>query len=242
MRGYRVPRKAGWDSHGLPVELEVEKQLGIAGKEQIEEYGIAEFNAALPRERLHLPQGLGPADRAHRLLDRPRRRLLHADQRLHRVGLVVCCSRIWDKDLLYQGYKVVPYCPRCGTAHLQPRGRAGLQGRRRPVGLRPLPAAPAAAEQLTGAAGRRRSRWPSGPPRPGRCSSNVAVAVQPRRRPTPWSRAAASASILARDLVEKVLGAKARRRARRSPASELLGLDYEAAVPATSSPTGGPTS
>ena len=53
MRGYRVPRKAGWDCHGLPVELEVEKELGISSKQEIEEYGIAEFNAALPRVGLH---------------------------------------------------------------------------------------------------------------------------------------------------------------------------------------------
>ena len=88
MRGYYVPRKAGWDCHGLPVELEVEKELGISSKAEIEAYGIAEFNAALPRVGLPLRRGLEPPDGADRLLGRPRRRLRHARQRVHRVRLV----------------------------------------------------------------------------------------------------------------------------------------------------------
>ena len=92
MRGNHVPRKAGWDCHGLPVELEVEKELGISSKAEIEAYGIAEFNAALPRVGVPLRRGLEPAHRADRLLDRPRRPLRHADQRLHRVGLVVAAA------------------------------------------------------------------------------------------------------------------------------------------------------
>ena len=95
MRGYRVPRKAGWDCHGLPVELEVEKELGITSKQEIEEYGIAEFNQRCRESVFALRRGVEPADRADRLLDRPRRPLLHARQRLHRVGLVVA-AQLWD--------------------------------------------------------------------------------------------------------------------------------------------------
>ena len=88
MRGRRVPRKGGWDCHGLPVELEVEKELGLHSKHEIEAYGIAEFNQRC-RDSVHaLRRGLVGAHRALRRLDRHRGRVLDADQRLHRVGLV----------------------------------------------------------------------------------------------------------------------------------------------------------
>ena len=115
MRGHYVPRKAGWDCHGLPVELEIEKELGISSKAEIEEYGIAEFNAALPRVGAPLRRRLEPVHRAHRLLDRPRRPLRHPDRRLHRVGLVVAAPDLGRRAPLRR-HKVVPYCPRCGTA------------------------------------------------------------------------------------------------------------------------------
>ena len=60
MRGYHVERKGGWDCHGLPVEIAVEQELGISSKAEIEAYGIAEFNAEVPRVGLHVPRGLGP--------------------------------------------------------------------------------------------------------------------------------------------------------------------------------------
>ncbi len=110
MCGYRVPRKAGWDCHGLPVELEVEKQLGISSKAEIEAFGIAEFNAALPRVGLHLRRGVEPADRADRLLDRPRRPLRDARERLHRVGLVGAAQDLGRRPPLHrpQGRALLP--------------------------------------------------------------------------------------------------------------------------------------
>ncbi|MEI2624275.1 MAG: class I tRNA ligase family protein [Giesbergeria sp.] len=68
MRGYHVSRRGGWDTHGLPVEIEVEKQLGFTNKQQIEEYGIDKFNAALQKVGLHLHSRLGEADGPHRFL------------------------------------------------------------------------------------------------------------------------------------------------------------------------------
>ena len=88
MRGHLVHRKAGWDCHGLPVELEIERELGIKSKDDIERFGIAEFNAQVPLVGAHLHRRVEQADRADRLLDRHRPGLLHARQRLHRVGLV----------------------------------------------------------------------------------------------------------------------------------------------------------
>ncbi len=115
MCGYDVPRKGGWDCHGLPVELEVEKELGITSKEQIEEYGIAEFNA---RCRESVFRYVGDWDRlveriGHWIdLDEPY--VTMDDDYIESVWWSL--RKLWDDDRLYQGHKVVPYCPRCGTA------------------------------------------------------------------------------------------------------------------------------
>src|ERR1700736_2516751 len=115
MRGYRVDRKGGWDCHGLPVEIAVEKELGITEKDEIEAYGIAEFNArcresvfAFLEEWNRLTERIGfwlDLDNAYRTLD---------NDYIESVWWAL--SKLFEKDLLYEGYKVVPYCPRCGTA------------------------------------------------------------------------------------------------------------------------------
>jgi isoleucyl-tRNA synthetase len=115
MRGFQVERKGGWDCHGLPVEIAVEKQLGFSGKHDIEAYGIAEFNAKC-RESV-----FAYIDEWNRLTERIAfwvdlehpYRTLDPDY----VESVWWALRaLWDKGLLYEGHKVVPYCPRCGTA------------------------------------------------------------------------------------------------------------------------------
>ncbi len=115
MCGYRVPRKAGWDCHGLPVELEVEKQLGISSKQEIEELGIAEFNQ---RCRESVFEYVGEWNRlTERIgfwidLDDPYVTL--EDDYIESVWWSL--RKLWDDNRLYEGHKVVPYCPRCGTA------------------------------------------------------------------------------------------------------------------------------
>jgi len=115
MRGYLVERKGGWDTHGLPVEIAVEQELGISSKEQIEAYGIAEFNQKC-RESVFtyledwnaLTERIGfwiDLENAYRTLDPD-----------YVESVWWALREIADKDLLYEGYKVVPYCPRCGTA------------------------------------------------------------------------------------------------------------------------------
>ncbi len=115
MRGYRVERKGGWDCHGLPVEIAVEQQLGLESKEEIEAFGIAEFNRRC-RESVfefledwnRLTERIGfwiDLDDAYRTLD---------DAYIESVWWAL--SQIHEKGLLYEGHKVVPYCPRCGTA------------------------------------------------------------------------------------------------------------------------------
>ncbi|HEX5909208.1 MAG TPA: isoleucine--tRNA ligase, partial [Thermoleophilaceae bacterium] len=115
MRGRLVHRKGGWDTHGLPVELEIEKQLGFKTKDDIEAYGVAEFNAKCRESVLkyidewhQLTERIGfwiDTDDAYYTMD---------DDYIESVWWSL--KQVWDKGLLYEGYKVVPYCPRCGTA------------------------------------------------------------------------------------------------------------------------------
>ncbi|MBR9945851.1 isoleucine--tRNA ligase [Clostridiaceae bacterium Marseille-Q4145] len=114
MKGYYVPRKAGWDTHGLPVELEVEKLLGLDGKEQIEQYGLAPFITKC-KESVWKYKGMWEdfsgtvgfwAD-----MDNPY--VTYDDNFIESEWWAL--KTIWDKGLLYKGFKIVPYCPRCGT-------------------------------------------------------------------------------------------------------------------------------
>ena len=114
MKGYMVPRKAGWDTHGLPVELEVEKSLGLDGKDQIEEYGLEPFIKKC-KESVWKYKGMWEdfsatvgfwADMEHPYVT------------YHNTFIESewwALKQIWDKGLLYKGFKIVPYCPRCGT-------------------------------------------------------------------------------------------------------------------------------
>ena len=114
MKGYMVPRKAGWDTHGLPVELEVEKLLGLDGKEQIEEYGLEPFIGKC-KESVWKYKGMWEdfsgtvgfwAD-----MDDPY--VTYHNDFIESEWWAL--KQIWDRNLLYKGYKIVPYCPRCGT-------------------------------------------------------------------------------------------------------------------------------
>ncbi len=115
MRGYHVPRKAGWDCHGLPVELEVERQLGISSKHEIEAMGIAEFNRKC-RESVfsYVEEWNRLTERIAFWIDLDDAYVTLADAYIESVWWAL--RQIWDNDLLYEGHKVVPYCPRCGTA------------------------------------------------------------------------------------------------------------------------------
>lgn len=115
MKGYSIIRKAGWDTHGLPVELEVEKALGISGKPDIERYGIEPFIQKCKESVWRYEQDW--RDMSHRVgywidLDEPY--VTYHDTYIESVWWSL--RQIWDKGLMYKGHKVVPYCPRCGTA------------------------------------------------------------------------------------------------------------------------------
>lgn len=114
MKGNYVLRKAGWDTHGLPVEIEVEKELGLSGKHEVEEYGIAEFNA-LCRESVfrYVERWREMTDRIGFWIDLDDPYVTMENEYIETVWWIL--KTFWDRELLYQDYKVVPYCPRCGT-------------------------------------------------------------------------------------------------------------------------------
>ena len=114
MKGYKVPRKAGWDTHGLPVEIEVEKELGINGKEQIEKYGLAPFIEKC-KESVWKYKGMWEefSDVIGFWADMNDPYVTYHDSYIESEWWAL--KQIWDKGLLYKGFKVVPYCPRCGT-------------------------------------------------------------------------------------------------------------------------------
>ncbi len=114
MKGYMVPRKAGWDTHGLPVELEVEKQLGLDGKEQIEKYGLEPFIGKC-KESVWKYKGMWEefSDTVGFWVDMDDPYVTYHDDYIESEWWAL--RQIWDKGLLYKGFKIVPYCPRCGT-------------------------------------------------------------------------------------------------------------------------------
>lgn len=114
MRGYHVSRRGGWDTHGLPVEIEVEKKLGFKNKRDIEEYGIGKFNE-LCRESAftYIKDWEKLTDRIGYWVDLDTAYITYKNEYIESIWSIL--KNFWDRDLLYQGYKVVPYCPRCGT-------------------------------------------------------------------------------------------------------------------------------
>src|SRR5437763_17113447 len=115
MRGFYVERKGGWDCHGLPVELAVEAQLGIKSKDDIERFGIAEFNARCRESVLsYVDEWNRLTERIGFWIDTDDAYFTLTNEYIESVWWAL--SEVWKKGLLYQGHKVVPYCPRCGTA------------------------------------------------------------------------------------------------------------------------------
>src|SRR4030043_2262290 len=115
MKGYHVPRKAGWDTHGLPVELEGESSLDLGSKAQIEDYGVARFNERCRQSAVkYIKEWETMTERLGCWLD-----MEHPYITLDNSYIESCwwiMKQLWDKGLIYRGYKVTPHCPRCGTS------------------------------------------------------------------------------------------------------------------------------
>ena len=115
MKGYQVIRKAGWDTHGLPVELEIEKKLGISGKEQIEEYGVEKFVKECKESVFkYVHEWEEMTNKVGYWVDMEHPYVTYYNEYIESVWWAL--KEMWNKGLLYEGHKVMPYCPRCGTA------------------------------------------------------------------------------------------------------------------------------
>ena len=161
MTGHQVPRKAGWDCHGLPVELEVERELGITSKEEIEEFGIAEFNARCRESVFRYVEDWNRlTERIGFWIDLDDPYVTMTNDYIESVWWAL--RRMWDDGRLYEDYKVVPYCPRDGTALSSHEVALGYQDVEDPSVYVKLPVRE-----------RRSRRWrtatscSSGPPPPG---------------------------------------------------------------------------
>ncbi|MBI2862585.1 MAG: isoleucine--tRNA ligase, partial [Chloroflexi bacterium] len=222
MRGYYVARKAGWDTHGLPVELEIEKELGLNSKAEIERYGIAAFNQRCKesvfryvRDWEQLTKRIGFwIDMEHAYVTFTKEYV---------ESLWWCLRQIWDKGLLYQDYKVVPHCPRCGTSLSSHELALGYGEVEDPsVYVRfllslgqdlGLPAHPGPLSFLV---------WTT---TPWTLPANVALAIHPSLEYVVAEKAE-ERFILARDLVESALGSDATIVAS-LPTERLIGAHYQ---------------
>ncbi len=115
MQGYRVPRKGGWDTHGLPVEVEVEKQLGLHSKTEIERYGVEEFNRKCKESVFRYVEAWEKlTERIGFWVDLGEAYVTYRDSYIETGWWIM--KSLWDKGLVYQGYRSTPHCPRCGTS------------------------------------------------------------------------------------------------------------------------------
>jgi isoleucyl-tRNA synthetase len=215
MCGYRVPRKAGWDCHGLPVELEVEKQLGISSKQEIEEFGIAEFNRRC-RESVfeYVGEWNKLTERIGFWIDLDDPYVTLEDDYIESVWWSL--RKLWDDGRLYEGHKVVPYCPRCGTALSSHEVALGYEDVKDPSIYVRFPLVDGNASLLV---------WTT---TPWTLPGNEAVALAPDVTYA-WVRLEDETVILAKPLVEKVLGEEVEILSE-NLGRDMIGLEYTGPV------------
>ncbi len=229
MNGKRVTRIAGWDTHGLPVELEVEKRLGFAGKQDIEKYGVAEFaKACLDSVFTYRDEWVQLSERIGYWLDYDRAYVTCTRDYVESVWWLL--KRLHQRDMLYRGHRVLPYCPRCGTvlsSHELAQGYADVRDRSIYVTF-----------PLRDGSGRELVVWTT---TPWTLPSNVAVAVNPgieyaefesplhpgRRFVMALSREAKAIELLGEGTIA----------VRNFSGSELVGAEYHRPLPVVDLPT-----
>ena len=212
MKGYDVLRKAGWDTHGLPVELEVEKMLGLDGKKQIEAYGVEPFIAKCKESVWkYKTEWEQMSDRVGYWADMEHPYVTYEDNYIESEWWAL--KTIYEKGLLYKGHKVVPYCPRCGTALASHEVAQGYKDVKEISATVRFKCTDEDASYLA---------WTT---TPWTLPSNVCLCVN---ADIVYCRAEkdGEAFILAKDLVEKVLGEDAKI-VREFAGSELVGRTYE---------------
>jgi len=223
MQGYRVPRKAGWDCHGLPVELEVEKQLGISSKQEIEEYGIEDFNQKC-RESVftYVEEWNRLTERIGFWIDLDDPYVTLDNDYIESVWWSL--KELWKSNRLYEGHRVSPYCPRCGTTLSSHEVAQGYKDVTDPSVWVRFRLKDSDASMLV---------WTT---TPWTLPGNYAVAVNPD---VTYAKVHVDGEtlILAEPLVEKVLG-EGTAIFEKLPAADLLGLEYEAPFPGMSETSG----
>ena len=225
MRGHHVARKAGWDTHGLPVEIEVEKQLGISGKQQIEEIGVEKFNQ-LCRESVWKYRGDWEklSERIGFWLDYSDPYVTYHNNYVESVWWAL--KTLYDKDLFYRGHKILPYCSRCGTALSSHEVAQGYRDVKDPSVYVALHVA---GEESEGMSSRRILVWTT---TPWTLVSNVALAVNPALEYVELAKRSEARSetiILAATRAHAVLGddyADRWETVGRMQGSELAGMRY----------------
>jgi isoleucyl-tRNA synthetase len=213
MRGNYVARKAGWDCHGLPVELEIERELGIQSKEDIETYGIAEFNKRCRESVLaYVDDWNRLTERIAFWIDTDDAYFTLDNEYIESVWWSL--AEVWKRGLLYEGHKVVPYCPRCGTALSSHEVAQGYRDVIDPSVYVRFPVVGEPGVSLLG--------WTT---TPWTLLSNAALAVHPDVMYV-RARVGDEVLILAEPLVERVLGENVQIESR-VKGSDLFGMRYE---------------
>jgi isoleucyl-tRNA synthetase len=219
MTGHFVERKAGWDTHGLPVEIAVEQKLGFTSKDDIERYGIAEFNAQCRKAVLeHLEDWKALTERIGYWVDLDEAYYTFDPAYVESVWWAL--KTMWDRDLLFEGHKVVPYCARCGTALSSHEVAQGYEDVEDPSVYVRFPVREASGALREGDT---LLVWTT---TPWTLVANAAVAVDPELT---YVRTAGG-EVLAEPLVERVVGASAEITDRFTGA-EMLGARYEPPFP-----------
>lgn len=225
MKGYKVPRKAGWDTHGLPVELEVEKALGIDGKSQIEAFGIEPFIKKCKESVWkYKTEWEDMSDRVGFWADMENPYVTYDNNYIESEWWAL--KTIWDKGLLYKGHKIVPYCPRCGTSlssHEVAQGYKDVKDTSIFVRF-----------AVKNAANTYFLAWTT---TPWTLPSNVALCVNPKEK---YARISVESSIegdpaevfyyLAEELAEGLFG-ETYKVVEKFPGQDLVGMEYEPLMP-----------
>ena len=218
MKGYKVIRKAGWDTHGLPVELEIEKKLGLSGKEQIEEFGIENFVKECKESVFsYVSLWKKMSEQIGYWVDMDDPYVTYHDNYIESEWWAL--KQMWDKKLLYKGHKVMPYCPRCGTAlssHEVAQGYKDVKDLTATVKFK-----------VKGEENKYILAWTT---TPWTLPSNLALCIN-KAYTYCEVKVEDEIYILAKDLVEKVLGEREHEIVKEFKGEELLGLEYEQLLP-----------
>lgn len=214
MKGYKVLRKAGWDTHGLPVELEIEKKLGISGKQEIEKYGVEDFIKQC-KESVFTYSSMWK-DMSEKIgfwVDMDNPYVTYHNNYIESVWWAL--KQMWDKNLLYKGHKVLPYCPRCGT---------GLSSHEVAQGYKDVKEATAFVKfKVKGEENKFILAWTT---TPWTLPSNVALAVN-KKYDYAELKVGEETYILAKELIGKVLGEVEYEVVKEFKGEALVGLEYE---------------